>query len=165
MTMNKIDSVMTNDGYRKRWELVLDEFSPPEIWIEGVGSESGVLNSGTGIFLGLCGTYSLLCSSDDGNQVYQNPEYEGCYYNLLDDGNFIEEKKVDIFYQPQHKRLLIKARVSDQIVVTNISGIRLYQETIRSEETTISTLRFQPGLYVITVIGKSSVISNKIMIR
>ena len=167
LTLNKIDSVMTFDGYRKRWEFVLDIFSPPEIWIEGVGSESGVLNSGTGIFLGLCGTYSLLCSSDYGNQIYQNPGYEGCYFNLLDDGNnhFSEPPLVDIQYLPATKKLLIKGSASNQIMITNISGVILYKGQLVSDELTINTSTYKTGLHVITVISQGTAVSKKLMIH
>ena len=167
LTVNKIDSVMTLDGFRKRWELVLDIFSPPEIWIEGVGSESGILNSGTGIYLGICGTYSLLCSSDLGNQVYQNPSYESCYYNLLDDGNsnLAEAENINILYQAGTKTILINGSASNQIMVTNISGVVLYKGEMISDEASINTTNYRPGLHVITIIGLGTVVSKKIMIR
>ena len=85
LVLTEIDSVETSDGYRERWKLTNVEFMISEYWIEGIGSMNGVLNSSTEVFGGLCGTYILLCEEESGNTIYLNPEYEFCYYLLLDD--------------------------------------------------------------------------------
>lgn len=48
MAVTKIDSVLTNTGYRKRWELKIPggysmNCSDKDYWIEGVGSYAGLL--------------------------------------------------------------------------------------------------------------------------
>lgn len=168
LTVVAIDSIETIDGYRKRWKLIADEFSPPEYWIEGIGSESGVLNSGTGVFLGLCGTYFLLCATEGNNQVYQNPQYENCYFNLLDNDEITFGKANDFLftYKAAEKKLLIQFPDFKQkkLMVTNIFGKVVYKNDVISERTSIDLSAYQSGVYVVSVITNGTINSKKIMV-
>ena len=167
LTFTGIDSVETASGWRERWKLEKDEFSPPEYWIAGIGSESGVLNSGTGVFGGLCGSYTLLCYSEDNLEVYQNPFFGTCYYNLLDDGNNIKENQstYKVVYQSSSNLLTVNWEENDtrQIMLTDIQGRQHYnQHSSRSAE--LNTSRLKPGIYVLIVTSATEVSSRKIMI-
>lgn len=67
-----IDSILFESEYRRR--LILNGGN--EYWIEGVGSDNGILNSNTSELTG--GFLDLLCFSD-GNLSYVNPTYETCH--------------------------------------------------------------------------------------
>ena len=167
LTLTGIDSIQTEQGYRKRWKLVKDEFSTDEYWIEGIGSESGVLNSGTGVFGGLCGSYTLLCFHEENNPVYLNPEYETCYYMLLDDGNNVSHKEsFDLKYDRFNQQLNIKFsdREPKQIILRNISGIPVYNNQSEDDSVSIHLFNFPKGLYIVTVIQKGQMSSRKLMI-
>ncbi len=167
LTMVEIDSVETFDGYRKRWKLILDEFSAPEYWIEGIGSESGVLNSGIGVFLGICGIYYLLCASEAGNQVYVNPFYNTCYYTLLDDGDgFVEKTELpEIKYLPRSKTVSISypAKSNGQLIITGISGKVMLKSVIPAGQSTFDCSSYPSGIYVVTLIGKESITSARLI--
>ena len=126
LILSEIDSVETSDGYRERWKLTNDEFEIPEYWIEGIGSVAGVINSTTEVFGGLCGTYILLCEEENENTIYQNPQYEYCYYLLLDDDNDIEvtEEIFNVIYRQSIKQIDIAFNTSEErlVVITNIKG-------------------------------------------
>ena len=168
LQVTHIDSVLTFDGYRKRMHLEFDEFSVPEVWIEGVGSESGVLNSSGSIFLGICNTYFLLCSTDNGFQVYQNPEYETCYYNLL--GREETETKVDtIFlnYVPITRTLTLHNtdHESVDVLITGITGQVVYRSQTNDASYEIDLSSLKSGFYVVSIRSKGIATFKKILIN
>lgn len=167
LTFTAIDSVLTADGYRERWKLEKDDFSPPEYWIEGIGSESGVLNSGTGVFGGFCGSYTLLCYAEDDVHVYQNPFFETCYYNLLEDGNNINagNEDVDIRYIPSNNQITVDWNDNDEhtVVLINIQG-KIIRQSRSSSSFRFNTSGLRPGIYVITVANINSFDAKKLMI-
>ena len=168
LTMVEIDSVEVLDGYRKRWKLILDEFAAPEYWIEGIGSESGVLNSGTGVFLGLCGIYYLLCASEDGQKVYVDPEYQTCYYQLLDGGNDLrqDDDRIRVIYQPLSKSVIIttESRAASEMFVTSISDTRVKRKSFNGSSASINCADLSKGFYVVSVISDKRVKSLKISV-
>lgn len=161
-----VDSILMFDGYRKRIELITNEFSSSEFWIEGVGSEYGLLNSGGGIFLGICGNYFLLCLSENNFQVYQNPDYQTCFYNLLGEEEN-ELDKIDYVYHSLSKKLQVSVPENYPIslMVTNISGIVMYRITMDSPTGEIDFSFLGPGLYVVTAFGERSSFSKKILVN
>lgn len=167
LTLTGIDSVETFDGYRKRWKLEWNEFSTPEYWIEGVGSQSGVLNSGTGVFGPLCGAYTLLCEKEDGVTIYQNPDYQTCYYVLLDVGE--ENEKANDFkirYSNGGERinLLFGNDKIKNIQITSLTGNIILKTQSYDQELSIDQSIFARGLHVISVVQNNAVISKKIMV-
>jgi len=69
----RIDSILLQSRYRKTYSLTNNNYNH-EIWIEGIGSEFGLTNSGMWVF---SGSRRLLCFSD--NEVeYVNPKFQTC---------------------------------------------------------------------------------------
>jgi len=166
LIVTKIDSVLIHDGYHKRLELIIDEFSSPEYWIEGIGSEYGLLNSGGGVFLGICGNYLLLCATIDGLQIYQNPNYQTCFYNLLgEEENYLDD--IEMIYNPLTKKLQISAPVNSSVrlMVTNISGTIVHRSTLNSPKGEIDFSYFGKGLFVVIAFGEKSFVSKKIVVN
>lgn len=168
LVLTEIDSVETTDGYRERWKLTNEEFMIPEYWIEGIGSMGGVLNSSTEIFGGLCGTYILLCEEEDGSNIYLNPEYEYCYYLLLDDGDEIEihENSFNIIYrQSNHTfELVFTERENRSIHITDINGRMVSHVQSAENNIQLSLNGNSKGLFIISVIQDDGYfMSRKIM--
>lgn len=70
----KIDSILIQSQFRKTITLKIGGWE--EKWIEGIGSEFGIINSN---ILGLAGGFSeLLCFSDNEIQ-YINPKFQTCH--------------------------------------------------------------------------------------
>ena len=168
LTLAEIDSVETTDGYRERWKLTNDEFEIPEYWIEGIGSMAGVINSTTEIFGGLCGTYILLCEEENENTVYQNPQYESCYYLLLNGGSNIKsEETFNVIYRQSIKQIDIAFNTSEErlVMITNIKGQLLSKiQTIDAHLSFLLSGK-NTGLYIINVLqNNSKLVSKKIMV-
>lgn len=169
LTLTEIDIIETNDGYRERWKLEKDSLSPPEYWIEGIGSQSGVINSGTTVFGGLCGGYTLLCASENDYTVYMNPNYETCYYMLLDDGPEYpvqNDFSFDLIYSTSQKHLEVRFENDDEklLMVTNRNGITVSKIQSREERTSIDLNGYPAGIYVITAIQGKKLLSKKLMV-
>ena len=93
--------------YSSYYQVCGDCVESAEIWIEGIGALRG------GIFRSLCyfmtgcdysiGYSGLICYSENGEPVYQHPDFEKCYYNEIkpiggvDIPEIIEQK--DYLYQ------------------------------------------------------------------
>ncbi len=75
-----VDSVLLLDRYRKRVSLYEYNNQKEEVWVEGLGSYFGILNSCNDSYGLACGGYLALCYEEDNMLVYQDPEYETCYY-------------------------------------------------------------------------------------
>ncbi len=168
LVLTEIDSVETTDGHRKRWQLTNDEFMIPEYWIEGIGSMGGVLNSSIEVFGGLCGTNILLCEEEEGNTIYLNPEYEFCYYLLLDDGNDIraQENSFDIIYRPSSQvvELIFNGSENRSIHLTDINGRMINRGQSADNNVLLPLKGNSKGLYIISVIQNDGhFMSKKIM--
>lgn len=161
-----VDSIFMFDGYRKRIELIKNEFSSSEFWIEGVGSEYGLLNSGGGIFLGICGNYFLLCLTENEVQIYQNPNYQTCFYNLLgEEENDLD--KIEMVYNSLTKKVQVSVPGNSvtRLIVTNISGVVLHSSTLNSPKGEIDFSYFGKGLFVVTALRERSSFSKKILVN
>ena len=67
---------------RKKYVFRIEENGQPtihgnETWIEGIGSEFGLLFPGSRFLMG--GTYDLLCYYEDDDLLWHNPNFNSCY--------------------------------------------------------------------------------------
>ena len=77
-----IDTILLNGIFRKRYLLrrgPSEEISD-DTWIEGIGSLLGIINSPLAGAIGKI--YALLCFYEGSELVYNNPDYDLCYYNV-----------------------------------------------------------------------------------
>jgi hypothetical protein len=86
--VSSIDSIWIEPENKFRKRIVIKPVSGPnflsESWIEGMGSEAGVVFSGFKI-AGPTGTiYSLLCYYESENIIYQHPDHSVCFYPIVD---------------------------------------------------------------------------------
>lgn len=167
LTLTDIDSVETTDGYRKRWKLEKDAFSIPEYWIEGIGSQSGVLNSGTIVFGALCGAYTLLCLKENDFTIYQNPDYGTCFFVLLDVDSNTEkpDKPFELKYTRSSDRILILFSGNEEKVVriTSLTGNEVFSLKINNQQLQFNKSDFAGGLYVISLFQNGELYSEKVL--
>ncbi|MHC1774480.1 MAG: T9SS type A sorting domain-containing protein [Lentimicrobium sp.] len=87
-----VDSIDLADIYgvmRKRFFLsgldlsVRDPYYPDEIWIEGIGSNYGIMHSGLGGIAIGGGTDKLLCASQNDNVIYMDSLFHECYIDTF----------------------------------------------------------------------------------
>ncbi len=75
LSVDSIAEVEINGIVRSKYWLSHDDYR--ETWVTGLGSNKGLLYSGSEAITG--GWYWLLCVSDIEGLVYANPAYESCY--------------------------------------------------------------------------------------
>ena len=82
LVCDSIDTVNINGVFKNRYFFSSDFFNPnypAEVWIEGIGSVFGVLNSGLGgVPLG-GGTRELLCCSENDEVIYMDSLFGACF--------------------------------------------------------------------------------------
>ena len=98
LLLRKSDTILDDGTVRKRYDFqykdggyLMDEY---ETWIEGIGSEYGLLHSGSRVLVG--GIYDLLCYYEDEDPIWQNPQLNSCYINTHSGGTigttFLDEE-------------------------------------------------------------------------
>jgi hypothetical protein len=89
LVVDSIDMVDVNGIIRKRFFLfgiqnpMMDPYYPDEIWIEGIGSNFGIMYSGAGVFGWGGGTVKLLCASQNDNTIYMDTLFNECYIDTF----------------------------------------------------------------------------------
>ena len=117
-----------------------------EIWIEGIGSDLGLLYSGSA---SICGAYyRTLCFHQNDELVWQNPNYDDCTFDAV--GENIGVKKV-LYPNPTRGTIRIEAENIRHVAIYNNLG-----EIIFETETSDNTFEYnfgdkKSGLYIIKV--------------
>lgn len=79
-----IYGVMRNRFFLSGLDLsVKDPYYPDEIWIEGIGSNYGIMQSGLGGIAMGGGTVKLLCASQNDNTIYMDSLFNVCYIDTF----------------------------------------------------------------------------------
>ena len=87
LVCDSIDQVSINGKMKNRFHLFhtlwseRNPYYPSEIWIEGVGSNFGILHSGFGSYPVGGGTVSMLCCNQNGTTIYMDSIFNKCYYD------------------------------------------------------------------------------------
>ena len=163
--VKEIDSITLNNGEKRRRLIMVTESNQEyteEAWIEGIGSDWGVLtNYGYCIF---DFSQELLCYYNDNELLYPiSPPY--CYINTVDIEE-IEIVDVEVFPNPCSEFLFVKNPSGKYFTyhLLNIEGKKLQKGPIENELNEIKTETLNPGIYILLVKDKSeNVFSQKIL--
>ena len=120
-----------------------------EVWIEGIGSLYGIVDSGSLFLTG--GSTNLLCYYEDGDLIWQNtmPGFDMCYI-INPDG--IEEDEtfsvVSVFPNPSKGKVIIEGVEVCSVQVYNALG-----QMVKTVEDTneISVAGLPEGVYLLKV--------------
>ena len=135
---------------RKFWfGLEYDGLGNPrakETWVEGIGSDYGLLWSG---YYGVYdGWHCLLCFHQYGELVWQNPEYNTCSYPY----DAVEENKdseITVYPNPGNNTLNIRTALQNaRIEIYDITGKLVYNQEITGNNTRINAEGWPSGTYV-----------------
>lgn len=131
-----------------------------ETWIEGIGSDYGLLWSG---YYGVYdGWHCLLCFHQYGELVWQNPEYNTCSYPY----DAVEENKdseISVYPNPVRDRVVIEGIEVAEVEVYNTLGQMV--KTIQGTNE-ISVADLPQGVYLLRIAdAEGKDYTNKIMIR
>ena len=122
-----------------------------ETWVEGIGSDYGLLWSG---YYGIPdGWHCLLCFHQYGELVWQNPEYNTCTYPY----DAVEENKdseITLYPNPGNNTLNICTTLQNACVeVYDMNGRMVYGQEITDNITSITTTSWPSGTYIWKVIA------------
>ncbi len=117
-----------------------------EIWIEGIGSDLGLLYSGSA---GICGAYyCTLCFHQNDELIWQNPNYDDCTFDAVVEN--IGVKKV-LYPNPTRGTIKMEAENIRNVAIYNDLG-----EIVFETETSGNTFEYdfrdkKSGLYIMKV--------------
>ncbi len=115
-----------------------------ETWIEGIGSSFGLLCSG---YWGITGGYiCALCFHQNGELIWQNPEYNACIITAIEE---VEMQKTCVYPNPTSVSFTIEGSVKT-LAVYNSFGQEVYSGTAR----TVDVRGWPAGVYFVRVMGK-----------
>ena len=129
-----------------------------ETWIEGIGSDLGLLFCGSYFFCG--GYYRALCFHQNGELVWQNPEYNACVITSVEE---INDKVISVYPNPAMEIVTVDGVEAAEVQVYNALGQLV--KTVR-DANEISVAGLAEGVYLLrTVDADGKVYTNKITKR
>lgn len=151
--VSEIDSVLLLDGYHKRitlWEYLNQK---EEIWVEGLGSLYGILNSCNGSYGGLCGSYEALCYELDDLLVYQHPDYTTCHYHVTVNINNYTYKPISVFPNPAKDFTVLEFTDERERVIEifDLSGKKIAKNLLFDKIFYLNLHLVDRGIYIIKV--------------
>ena len=114
-----------------------------ETWIEGIGSDLGLLFCGSYFFCG--GYYRALCFHQNGELVWQNPEYNAC---LITDVGEILDNELTAYPNPAYNLVRINGVEVAEVQVYNALGQMV--KTVK-DSNEISVAGLPEGIYVMRI--------------
>lgn len=165
------DSVDTVDwgGIRKRIFLNNSESYYPysEIWVEGIGTVTPAYYFPFNREIIADGPeFELLCYSEKGATFYQNPDYEGCFYDTLiylSDKN-ISEEQVRTYPNPVSDFLFVDLPKNGgvDVCITTALGAELLCEKYAAKAS-IDMRLYPPGIYFLHIKTREGSILRKVV--
>jgi hypothetical protein len=160
MVLDSISVVQIGDvDRRKFWfGLEYDGLGNPrakETWVEGIGSDYGLL--WTGYFNVFDGWHCLLCFHQNGELVWQNPEYNTCTYPY----DAVEENKdseIALYPNPVRDRVVIEGIEIAEVEVYNALGQRVKMVQSTNE---INVSGLPEGVYLLFITDAKGISQTK----
>ncbi|MEZ5198252.1 MAG: T9SS type A sorting domain-containing protein [Bacteroidales bacterium] len=149
----EIDSILLLDGYHKRitlWEYMNEK---EEVWIEGLGSLYGILNSCNGSYGGVCGSYEALCYTSDDLLIYQHSDYTTCHYNVTVDIGLSSIEQMSVYPNPA-KDFTVLEFSNDrerQVEIFDLSGKKITKNLLFDKIFYLNLHLVDKGTYIIKV--------------
>ena len=129
-----------------------------ETWIEGIGSDLGLLFCGSYFFCG--GYYRALCFHQNGELVWQNPEYNAC---LITDVEEIHDNELTVYPNPANNLVCINGVEAAEVQVYNAIGQMV--KTVRGTNE-IDVVDLAEGVYLVRIMdAEGNIYTNKIAVR
>ena len=159
------DSILLEDGWHRMLVLEDDDYPGAETWIEGVGSLSGLVKSCLNAFGSACGDYDLLCTSDDGIDIYINTEYPSCWYVSTRIDNKLSLDELKVYPNPANDILNIEGdflRTGEafEIRLIDLSGRIVMQDRQSYRQIDLGSL--QQGVYFLQLQTSGAMYSTKV---
>lgn len=171
VVVSGIDSIYIEPAGEYRKSILVREAAFPnplyETWIEGIGSEAGVLFSGFKI-MGATGTvYSLQCYFENQEIIYKNPFHSICFYPTVGTPEINQLKNnIQLFPNPvkgiSHLIIDDPNHNSLTIRIYNSTGIFIEQHKVVSPtRIKINSNNYPKGMYFYQVFESNKLIINE----
>jgi hypothetical protein len=165
--VDSVTSIDINGNARQRfWLSVGDEnYTAYENWIEGIGSNRGILTSGSEYFVG--GHDWLLCMSQNNELIYMNPYYNDC--SLYSAVGQMKDPVLTLFPNPATGRVNIvdySMLTGDIIVIIyDNKGVEVMRTKFsESRDSGIDVSSLPPGLYYVKIKSDKDTEMHKLII-
>ena len=161
-----LDSISTEQiggvDRRKFWfGLEYDDLGRPrtqETWVEGIGSDYGLLWSGYWRIPD--GWHCLLCFHQYGELVWENPEYGTCTFDGVEE---TKESGISIYPNPAKDRVVIEGIEAAEVNVYNALG-QMVKTVLGTNEIDLRGL--VDGVYMLRIRDKEGrIFLEKVMVR
>jgi len=151
--VTQIDSVLLLTDYRKRIKLFEYINQKEEIWVEGLGSYFGILNSCNDSYGGACGGYEALCYEETGTIVYQHPSYSTCYYAAPVGTNEINASEIMVYPNPAKDFVSIDFYDDSkrEIELFDLTGKKILKKVTTNRNFILYLQEVDNGIYLINV--------------
>lgn len=117
-----------------------------ETWIEGIGSNLGLLYSGSA---GITGAYhGTLCFHQNGELVWQNPDYDNCNYDAIEENM---DSKMVLYPNPTKGTIKIEAENIRNVVIYNNIGEKIFETETSGDAFEYDFGDKKASLYIIKV--------------
>jgi hypothetical protein len=161
LILNKIDSVLVSNQYRKRWEFFSGFNGMSKVWVEGMGDLNGLFFPFQ--FDGVETFHKLTCY-EDSNLFWTNPQLGTDCYSVGIEENNKEKYKVKVNPNPTSGKLNIElAEITKETVLVEIYDIsgRLikFDEFFNQLNFSLELTDLQNGIYILNI--KSTTVYNK----
>jgi serine/threonine protein kinase len=127
-----------------------------ETWIEGIGSEFGLLHPGSRFLVG--GTYDLLCYYEDEDLIWQNSNFNSCYIGTTGLKENEKGSLVSVYPNPAKEKTVIEGTEVAEVQVYNAFG-QLVKTVQGKNEINVSDL--PDGIYLLHITDKESLLLSK----
>ncbi len=134
-----------------------------EHWIEGIGSNFGILQSGSSMVVGWYTRF--LCMSEDGELIYMNPDYSSCY---LVSTNIEEIHYSRIQVYPNPTKDIIHIKNSENVKIESISIIDLNGQNLlefEKDRNELDLSGLSSGIYLLKLTYQKGEVYRKIIIE
>jgi len=163
MIIDTITWVDINNTQRKKYHLrYYNDPTIYETWIEGIGSNLGILTSGTEGVDG--GGYWFLCMTENGELIYMNPNYLSCFLISTGTKETISPE-INIFPNPADNILIV-----ENLNHTLLKSIKLVDlkgniiEEFNTDHENLNLNGIKPGSYILLLETENINIKKKIIV-
>jgi len=136
------------------------------IWIEGVG-QLGLMSRSSDI--DIMGAYNqLLCFHENGNLIYQNPNYTDCYVYTNVPAITKSNEHINLFPNPASTKLTFtipKNSNSATYTLYNLQGVVQLAGNNNKTETELNVSSLQRGLYFLKISTNKKTITKKVVLN
>lgn len=167
--ISAIDTILIDDDYRRKIYYTCGDWSyDGNFWIEGIGSNNGLIEPGFYCYI-VCPTIELLCVKEDENVIYHNEYYEGCYIVGLSE-NYILEKKFLVYPNPAKDDIFI-TMIGNEIdeftfILYDLKSEVILQKNIKKyNQIRVDIANLKAGLYLYRITNNKKLLQNGKIIR